>query len=104
MITERQQQILDLIVSLYEKSTHPLVLKLYWNRLKHQVRQSENDMKALENLGLIQRTYVQWTCSSISGYKYFVKMYCAWKNLYKMIFFQIMKSFDGEFYRLSGLI
>ena len=57
MITERQQQILDLIVSLYAKEHTPVGSKALLEQIKASSATIRNDMKALENLGLIQKEH-----------------------------------------------
>lgn len=59
MITERQQQILDLIVSLYAKEHTPVGSKALLEQIKASSATIRNDMKALENLGLIQKNIHQ---------------------------------------------
>ena len=104
MITERQQQILDLIVSLYAKEHTPVGSKALLEQIKASSATIRNDMKALENLGLIQKEHTSsGRVPSISGYKYFVENVLRLEEFTQNDLFKIMKSFDGEFYRLSDL-
>ena len=57
MITERQRQILNLIVSLYAKEHTPIGSKSLLDSIQASSATIRNDMKVLEKLGLIQKEH-----------------------------------------------
>ena len=68
MITERQRQILNLIVSLYAKDHTPIGSKSLLDSIQASSATIRNDMKALERLGLNSKgTYLKWTHSERFG-------------------------------------
>lgn len=104
MITERQRQILNLIVSLYSRSHLPIGSKSLLDEIHASSATIRNDMKALEELGYIQKEHTSsGRVPSISGYKYFVENVLTLDEFSQNDLFHIMKDFDGEFYRLSDL-
>ena len=105
MITERQRQILNLIVSLYSKEHVPIGSKALLNEIHASSATIRNDMKALEELGYIQKEHTSsGRVPSISGYKYFVENVLTLEEFSQNDLFQVMKAFDGEFFRLDDLL
>lgn len=104
MITERQRQILNLIVSLYSRNHLPIGSKSLLEEIHASSATIRNDMKVLEDLGYIQKEHTSsGRVPSISGYKYFVENVLTLEEFSQNDLFQVMKTFDGEFYRLSDL-
>jgi heat-inducible transcriptional repressor len=104
MITERQKQILNLIVSLYSKEHTPIGSKSLLDSIQASSATIRNDMKTLEDLGLIQKEHTSsGRVPSTEGYKYFIDHVLTIEEFSQNDLFQIMKAFDGEFYRLSDL-
>lgn len=104
MITERQQQILNLIISLYAKDHLPVGSMTLLDEINSSSATIRNDMKVLEKLGLIQKEHASsGRIPSLLGYKYFVDHVLNIKSFSQNDLFKIMKNFDGEFYRLSDL-
>ncbi|MFC4652504.1 heat-inducible transcriptional repressor HrcA [Lactococcus nasutitermitis] len=104
MITERQRQILNLIVSLYSRDHTPIGSKALLDSIHASSATIRNDMKVLEELGFIQKEHTSsGRIPSILGYKYFVDNVLTLEEFSQNDLFQIMKAFDGEFYRLSDL-
>lgn len=104
MITERQRQILNLIVSLYAKDHTPIGSKSLLDSIQASSATIRNDMKALENLGLIQKEHSSsGRVPSVSGYKYFVENVIKLDQFSQNDLFKVMKAFDGELYRLTDL-
>ncbi len=104
MITERQRQILNLIVSLYAKEHTPIGSKSLLESIQASSATIRNDMKVLEKLGLIQKEHTSsGRVPSVSGYKYFVENVIQLDEFSQNDLFKVMKAFDGDFYRLSDL-
>ncbi|MGM9887179.1 MAG: heat-inducible transcriptional repressor HrcA [Lactococcus sp.] len=104
MITERQRQILNLIVSLYSKERNPIGSKALLDEIHASSATIRNDMKTLEELGFIQKEHTSsGRIPSILGYKYFVENVLTLEEFSQNDLFHVMKAFDGEFYRLTDL-
>ena len=109
MITERQRQILNLIISLYSKAHTPVGSKALLDQINASSATIRNDMKALEQLGLIQKEHTSsGRVPSVSGYKFFVENELSIEAFSEEFsqndLFRIMKAFDGEFFRLDDLL
>lgn len=104
MITERQRQILNMIISLYSKEHTPVGSKALLGEIKASSATIRNDMKMLETMGLIQKEHTSsGRVPSTEGYKYFVEHVLHLEEINQSDLFQIMKSFDGDFFRISDL-
>ncbi|GFH39680.1 heat-inducible transcriptional repressor HrcA [Lactococcus insecticola] len=104
MITKRQQQILNLIVSLYTQNHKAIGSKALMASIKASSATIRNDMKHLEELGFIQKEHTSsGRVPSVTGYKYFVENFLKPGKLDENEIYQVMKNFDGEFYRLDVL-
>ena len=104
LITERQRQILNLIVSLYSKDRNPIGSKALLDEIHASSATIRNDMKVLEDLGFIQKEHTSsGRVPSVLGYKYFVEHVLTFEEFSQNDLFQVMKAFDGEFYRLTDL-
>ncbi|MDR2976567.1 MAG: heat-inducible transcriptional repressor HrcA [Streptococcaceae bacterium] len=105
MITERQKEILELIISLYAHEHTPIGSKSLLDSVKASSATIRNDMKALEEMGLIQKEHTSsGRIPSIAGYQYYVKNNLQLEKTSESELFQVMKAFDGEFVRLSDLL
>ncbi|WP_096817315.1 heat-inducible transcriptional repressor HrcA [Lactococcus fujiensis] len=104
MITDRQRRILNLIVSLYSKDRNPIGSKALLDEIHASSATIRNDMKVLEELGFIQKEHTSsGRVPSVSGYKYYVENVLTLEEFSQNDLFQVMKAFDGEFYRLIDL-
>lgn len=105
MITDRQKEILELIISLYAREHTPVGSKTLLDAVKASSATIRNDMKALEELGLIQKEHTSsGRVPSIAGYEYYVKNDLQLEKISESELFHVMKAFDGEFVRLSDLL
>ncbi|MFV0555621.1 MAG: heat-inducible transcriptional repressor HrcA [Lactovum sp.] len=105
MITDRQKEILNLIISLYAQEGNPIASKKLLDSIKASSATIRNDMKILEELGLIEKEYSSsGRIPSTAGYDYLIKNNLNLEKLTENELFQVMKSFDGDFYRLSDLL
>ena len=104
MITKRQQQILNLIISLYTQTHKAVGSKALMTSINASSATIRNDMKALETLGFIQKEHTSsGRVPSVTGYKYFVENFLKPGKLDNNEVYQVMKRFDGEFYKLDVL-
>ncbi|GHU41849.1 heat-inducible transcription repressor HrcA [Bacilli bacterium] len=104
MITKRQQQILNLIISLYTQTHKAVGSKALMTSINASSATIRNDMKALETLGFIQKEHTSsGRVPSVTGYKYFVENFLKPGKLDNNDVYQVMKRFDGEFYKLDVL-
>jgi heat-inducible transcriptional repressor len=104
VITKRQQQILNLIISLYTQHHKAVGSKALMASIKASSATIRNDMKRLEDLGFIKKEHTSsGRVPSVTGYKYFVENFLKPGKLDNNEVYQVMKNFDGEFYKLEVL-
>lgn len=104
LITKRQQQILNLIISLYTQSHKAVGSKALMASIKASSATIRNDMKYLEDLGFIKKEHTSsGRVPSVTGYKYFVENFLKPGKLDNNDVYQVMKNFDGEYYKLDTL-
>jgi heat-inducible transcription repressor HrcA len=104
MITKRQQQILNLIISLYTQTHKAVGSKALMTSINASSATIRNDMKTLEMLGFIQKEHTSsGRVPSVTGYKYFVENFLKPGKLDNNDVYQVVKRFDGEFYKLDVL-
>jgi heat-inducible transcriptional repressor len=104
LITKRQQQILNLIISFYTQTHKAVGSKALMSSIKASSATIRNDMKQLEDLGFIQKEHTSsGRVPSVVGYKYFVENFLKPGKLNNNDVYQVMKQFDGEFYKLEVL-
>ena len=73
MITERQVSLLKIIVEEYIKTARPVGSKAICEKLKCSSATIRNEMSALEDLGLLQKTHTSsGRIPSDNGYRYYV--------------------------------
>ena len=73
MLTKRQEDILKLIVEHYVKLAKPVGSKLISNKLKCSSATIRNEMSALEEMGLLEKTHTSsGRIPSEDGYRYYV--------------------------------
>lgn len=104
MITKRQQQILNLIISLYTQTYKAVGSKALMSTINASSATIRNDMKSLETLRFIQKEHTSsGRVPSVTGYKYFVENFLKPGKLDNNDVYQVMKRFDGKFYKLDTL-
>lgn len=73
MLTDRQNQILKLIITEYIKSARPVGSNLICKKLKCSSATIRNEMASLEELGLLEKTHTSsGRVPSEQGYRYYV--------------------------------
>ena len=82
MLTERQENILKLITTEYIKSARPVGSKLICSELNCSSATVRNEMAALEDLGLLEKTHTSsGRIPSDKGYRYYVDHIMKLKEL-----------------------
>ena len=104
MITKRQQQILNLIISLYTETHKAVGSKALMSSIKASSATIRNDMMSLEELGFIKKEHTSsGRIPSVTGYKYFVENFLKPGKLDNNDVYQVMKEFEGEYYKVDVL-
>lgn len=104
MITKRQQQILNLIISLYTETHKAVGSKALMSSIKASGATIRNDMMSLEELGFIKKEHTSsGRIPSVTGYKYFVENFLKPGKLDNNDVYQVMKEFEGEYYKVDVL-
>ncbi|WEV44731.1 heat-inducible transcriptional repressor HrcA [Streptococcaceae bacterium ESL0687] len=104
MLTKRQEEILSLIVIRYGSTRIPVGSKVLMDSIKASSATIRNDMKVLENAGFLKKEHLSsGRVPSVDGYKYFIDNFLKPDQLDRDAIFEIMNSFDHDFYRLSDI-
>ncbi|WEV60228.1 heat-inducible transcriptional repressor HrcA [Streptococcaceae bacterium ESL0729] len=104
MLTKRQEDILSLIVIRYGSTHIPVGSKVLMDSIKASSATIRNDMKVLEDAGFLKKEHLSsGRVPSIDGYKYFVDNFLQPSQLDRDAIFEIMNSFDHDFYRLNDI-
>lgn len=104
LITKRQQQILNLIISLYTETHKAVGSKALMSSIKASSATIRNDMMSLEELGFIKKEHTSsGRVPSVTGYKYFVENFLKPGKIDNNDVYQVMKKFEGEYYKVDVL-
>ena len=94
MVTERQQDILNLIIDIFTKTHEPVGSKALQESINSSSATIRNDMAALEKQGLLEKAHTSsGRMPSVAGFQYYVK-----HSL------EIVKAFDQEFFKLEDIL
>lgn len=106
MLTNRQQDILRLIIQHYTQTGQPVgSKKLMEEGIDASSATIRNEMKALEELGLLQKTHSSsGRVPSIEGYRYYVDHLLQPSRVAKKEMQAIRQSFGGEFHEINEII
>ncbi|MGT2925310.1 heat-inducible transcriptional repressor HrcA [Streptococcus caviae] len=105
MITQRQKDILNLIVEIFTKTHEPIGSKTLQNSIASSSATIRNDMAALEKLGLLEKAHTSsGRLPSQEGFRYFVEHSLNPDNLDEQDTYQVIKAFDFEVFRLDDLL
>ncbi|MEO1782309.1 MULTISPECIES: heat-inducible transcriptional repressor HrcA [Enterococcus] len=106
MLTNRQQDILRLIIQHYTQTGQPVgSKKLMEEGIDASSATIRNEMKALEELGLLQKTHSSsGRVPSIEGYRYYVDHLLQPSRVAKKEMQTIRQSFGGEFHEINEII
>ena len=105
MLTERQENILKLIITEYIKSARPVGSNLICDELKCSSATVRNEMAALEELGLLEKTHTSsGRVPSEKGYRYYVDHLMKLKELNGEDLYKLQVIFDNGQLELSDTL
>ena len=105
MVTERQNEILNLIVNIFTKTHEPVGSKALQGAIDSSSATIRNDMAALEKQGLLEKAHTSsGRRPSIAGFQYFVKHSLAFDRLAENEVYEVIKAFDHEFFKLEDIL
>ncbi|MEY8700839.1 heat-inducible transcriptional repressor HrcA [Streptococcus ferus] len=105
MITQRQKDILDLIVDVFTKTHEPVGSKALQESIASSSATIRNDMAALEKLGLLEKAHTSsGRLPSQKGFRYFVEHSLNFDSLEERDVYQVVKAFDFEVFHLDDLL
>lgn len=106
MLTERQKNILRLIIQEYTNTGNPVgSKKLMEEGIQSSSATIRNDMKALEDDGLLQKTHSSsGRIPSIEGYRYYVDFLLHPSEIARTDLDVIRNSFGKEFHEINDII
>lgn len=104
MITQRQSDILCVIVDLFTKTQEPVGSKTLQDYLTASSATIRNDMARLEKLGLLEKAHTSsGRLPSRAGFQYFVSNCLTYDQLVEEELYQVIKAFDFEVFTLDEL-
>lgn len=105
MLTERQKNILKLIVTEYIKLAHPVSSSLICQTLNCSSATVRNEMMTLEELGLLEKTHTSsGRVPSEKGYRYYVDNLMELKELNGEDVFKLQTIFANQQLELTDVI
>lgn len=105
MLTERQNKILKMIVVSYIKLAHPVSSSLICDKLKCSSATVRNEMMALEEMGLLEKTHTSsGRVPSEKGYRYYVDNLMELKELNGEDVYKLQTIFNNQQLELSDVI
>ena len=105
MLSNRQKEILKLIVISYIKLAHPVSSNLICDTLKCSSATVRNEMMILEELGYLEKTHTSsGRIPSEKGYRYYVDNLMELKELSGEDVYKLQTIFDNQQLELSDVI
>ncbi|HEL0009588.1 TPA: heat-inducible transcriptional repressor HrcA [Streptococcus equi subsp. zooepidemicus] len=105
MITERQSNILNLIVDLFTQTHEPVGSKALQSVIASSSATIRNDMAKLEKLGLLEKAHTSsGRMPSAAGFKYFVEHSLNLGSIDEQDLYQLVKAFDFEAFKLEDVL
>lgn len=105
MVTERQRDILNLIIDIFTKTHEPVGSKALQESVNTSSATIRNDMAALEKQGLLEKAHTSsGRKPSVAGFQYFVKHSLAFDRLAENEVYEVVKAFDQEFFKLEDVL
>lgn len=105
MVTERQNEILNLIIDIFTKTHEPVGSKALQASLDSSSATIRNDMAVLEKQGLLEKAHTSsGRKPSVAGFQYFVKHLLAFDRLAENELYEVVKAFDQEFFKLEDIL
>ncbi|MGT2746235.1 HrcA family transcriptional regulator [Streptococcus penaeicida] len=105
MITERQNDILNLIVDLFTQTHEPVGSKALQSSIETSSATIRNEMAKLEKLGLLEKAHTSsGRMPSPAGFKYFVEHSLSLDSIDERDVYQLVKAFDFEAFKLEDIL
>lgn len=105
MLTQRQNDILNLIVELFTRDHEPVGSKALQNSIDSSSATIRNDMAKLEQMGLLEKAHTSsGRMPSRAGFQYFVAHSLNRDLIDEEDIYQVMKAFDFEAFRLEDIL
>ncbi|HGM8691247.1 TPA: heat-inducible transcriptional repressor HrcA [Streptococcus pyogenes] len=105
MITQRQNDILDLIVELFTQTHEPVGSKALQRTIDSSSATIRNDMAKLEKLGLLEKAHTSsGRMPSPAGFKYFVEHSLRLDSIDEQDIYHVIKTFDFEAFKLEDML
>lgn len=105
VVTERQNEILNLIIDIFTKTHEPVGSKTLQESIKSSSATIRNDMAILEKQGLLEKAHTSsGRKPSVAGFQYFVKHSLSFDRLAENELYEVIKAFDCEFFKLEDVL
>ncbi|HES1167543.1 TPA: heat-inducible transcriptional repressor HrcA [Streptococcus pyogenes] len=105
MITQRQNDILNLIVELFTQTHEPVGSKALQRTIDSSSATIRNDMAKLEKLGLLEKAHTSsGRMPSPAGFKYFVEHSLRLDSIDEQDIYHVIKTFDFEAFKLEDML
>ncbi|HER8458516.1 TPA: heat-inducible transcriptional repressor HrcA [Streptococcus pyogenes] len=105
MITQRQNDILNLIVELFTQTHEPVGSKALQRTIDSSSATIRNDMAKLEKLGLLEKAHTSsGRMPSPAGFKYFVEHSLRLDSIDEQYIYHVIKAFDFEAFKLEDML
>jgi len=100
MVTERQNEILNLVVDIFTKTHEPVGSKALQDVIQSSSATIRNDMAALEKQGLLEKAHTSsGRMPSRAGFQYFVQNSLDLELIDEQDVYQVVKAFDFEAFK-----
>lgn len=105
MITQRQNDILSIVIELFTQTHEPVGSKVLQNYVASSSATIRNDMAALEKIGLLEKAHTSsGRLPSRQGFQYYVSHLLNFERIDEADAYQVIKGFDFEFFKLEDLL
>ena len=105
MVTERQNEILNLVVDIFTKTHEPVGSKALQDVIQSSSATIRNDMAALEKQGLLEKAHTSsGRTPSRAGFQYFVQNSLDLELIDEQDVYQVVKAFDFEAFKLDDIL
>ena len=105
MVTERQNEILNLVVDIFTKTHEPVGSKALKDVIQSSSATIRNDMATLEKQGLLEKAHTSsGRMPSRAGFQYFVQNSLDLELIDEQDVYQVVKAFDFEAFKLDDIL
>lgn len=105
MITDRQNDILNLIVQMFTQTHEPVGSKALQELISSSSATIRNDMAKLEKLGFLEKAHTSsGRLPSRAGFQYFVTHSLNLDSIDEQDVYQVIKAFDFEAFKLEDIL